>query len=218
MGGIEMAVFKIESKGNIIESVDRWFEYAGPTRGSDHWKDGKSAKELAKFIIEDDGGNKILEYLEISFDGLVNCYPEYTTRLPAKGGNRNHDLLLVAEDNSFLIGVEAKSDESFDRYYKDLKPFSENRKRRIEELSSLVFNDKDFDVSNLRNQLLTGTGGTLIEAKNRDIKKIYFLALVLNKKDFDYDDRQIKRNEEDFILFDKLQDSISMNYMKIEVE
>lgn len=213
-----MTVFIVKSKENTINSVDEWYQYAPPSKGSVHWKDGKSAKELAKFIIENDGGNRILKYLGICFDGVVICYPEHNTSLPYKGRGRSHDLLLVAEDNSFLIGVEAKTDESFGEYCNSIKNLTENRKARTKELCDIVFSDKNFDISNLRYQLLSATAGTLIESKNRAIKNTYFLALTLDKKGIDYNSKQIAKNEKDFIMFDNAQNSLNMNYMKIIVE
>lgn len=31
-----------------INSLDEWFQYAPPAKGENHWKDGRSAKELEK--------------------------------------------------------------------------------------------------------------------------------------------------------------------------
>ena len=45
----------LSKKGKQINSVDDWYKYAPPMKKDIHWKDGKSAKELAKYIIE---GNK----------------------------------------------------------------------------------------------------------------------------------------------------------------
>lgn len=58
-GGEFMNKYKVtlSKKGKQINSVDDWYKYAPPMKKDIHWKDGKSAKELAKYIIE---GNKYL--------------------------------------------------------------------------------------------------------------------------------------------------------------
>jgi hypothetical protein len=39
---------RIHKSGHEILSVEDWFKYAPPKRGKLHWKDGRSAKELAR--------------------------------------------------------------------------------------------------------------------------------------------------------------------------
>ena len=38
-----------------IRSLEEWFQYAPPAKGDKHWKDGRSAKELAKAWISHNG-------------------------------------------------------------------------------------------------------------------------------------------------------------------
>ena len=39
---------QIIKNGHNIHSVDDWLRFAPPEKGESHWKDGRSAKELAK--------------------------------------------------------------------------------------------------------------------------------------------------------------------------
>lgn len=43
---------RIAKNGQLIASVDDWFRHAPPKGGADHWRDGRSAKELARAWIE----------------------------------------------------------------------------------------------------------------------------------------------------------------------
>lgn len=43
---------RIAKNGQLITSVDDWFRHAPPKGGADHWRDGRSAKELARAWIE----------------------------------------------------------------------------------------------------------------------------------------------------------------------
>lgn len=43
-----MAVRIISDSGREITSVEQWLEHAPPAGATRHWKDGRSAKELAK--------------------------------------------------------------------------------------------------------------------------------------------------------------------------
>ena len=42
-----MYKLELKKKGKIIKSVDDWYNAAPPKNPSLHWKDGRSAKELA---------------------------------------------------------------------------------------------------------------------------------------------------------------------------
>lgn len=102
-----------------IESVNEWGEHAGPASRA-HWKDGRSAKELAKSWIGGDGPDALI--------ALLNTRPE-TANLRIDeavaeaqvgfdsypGGKRNHDLLIHGRTagGSIVIGLEGKADETF---------------------------------------------------------------------------------------------------------
>ena len=67
-------MYKLELKKNTkqINSVDDWYNFAPPQNSSLHWKDGRSAKELAKYII---GGNGYIpKEIEIILSQL-GCNP-----------------------------------------------------------------------------------------------------------------------------------------------
>jgi hypothetical protein len=96
--------FSIQNRnGKYIRSVKSWFRFAPPQRREFHWKDGRSAKELAKAWLRTGKPNipKDIAKLFESHPLTANFFPEvgipeYVTRLDNfKGEHRNHDLILI---------------------------------------------------------------------------------------------------------------------------
>ena len=205
-----MALYEIIAPDDRrITTLEGWHEHAAPFRPDLHWKDGKSAKELAKYVLLHDGLRKLLEDLGISYNGTLLCYPEHVTRLPGKGNGRNHDLLIVSENGNILIGVEAKTDESLGTYCKDIENPSENKKHRLMAMKEIVFKNKDFDCQELRYQLLTATAGTMLEAERYGSKQVYLVILNFEKKGYIYNTTQMRCNKVDFENFSKALSSTS---------
>lgn len=181
----------------------------------EHWKDRKSAKELAKIWMETKG-----EYLEgligskDEFEGIKFklASPEYESKFDDYGSGRNHDLLVLAEDKKgeVLISLEAKVEEGFDERIED-KYYTYLFKRingeptylpdRIEGLLASVFKRKmDKEVFNLRYQLLHAVAGTVAEAKKRNINKAILLVNTFWARDVEYSNAY-KRNTDDLNQF-----------------
>ena len=57
-----MYKLELKKKGKIIKSIDDWYNAAPPKNPSLHWKDGRSAKELAKYMRIYAKGNR--EYID----------------------------------------------------------------------------------------------------------------------------------------------------------
>ena len=138
-----MKMYKLDLKKNAkkINSVNYWKELAPPKNPNSQWKDGRSAKELANYIINGNGYipkeiEEILLDLGCNTNSIFCGEPEAITSLPGKGGGRNHDLLLVQE-NEVVVGIEAKSDESLGNIvYKELfNDISDNKFTRINSLT-----------------------------------------------------------------------------------
>jgi hypothetical protein len=110
-----------------INSGSDWFKLAPPKKGALQWKDGRSAKELAKAWCE--GKNRPSppeEFLRL-LTPLVNTeqlagavgWPENQVPIDDLPGEPpNIDLAIVSEGllGSTAICVEAKADESFGKY------------------------------------------------------------------------------------------------------
>lgn len=173
---------------NKITSLEEWFAKCPPQGKEKHWVDGRSAKETAKhwlhiipcpFI-------DLLKPLNLKFN---ICSPEYVTRFDSyKGNGRNHDLLILAENElneNVVISIESKVDESFDNTIagriKDAeaevnKNPNSKALNRIEELRLALFGSVNDDQLNIRYQLLAAIAGTIAEAKKQNAKKAIFLV------------------------------------------
>ncbi len=179
------------SRGHTIHSVDDWFHLAPPKGGTRQWRDGRSAKELAKAWFRG-STPAVPEELEALFkshlatNGLIieRGTPEMKTWLDDFGGEkRNHDLILTghASGVSTLVAVEAKADEEFgpviQDYLAETAGTSSNVPRRIDLLSRSIFGRPiDEELGQIRYQLLHGLGGTLIEARNQGATQAVFVV------------------------------------------
>jgi hypothetical protein len=210
---MELKSFRIISKNdeNII-TVDDWFRFSPPKMGIRHWKDGRSAKELAKAWLET-GKPKMPQELEniLQSHPLTRNFvpefviPEYVTSLDNFfGGQRNHDLIIsgLSDDKKVLVSVEAKADEPFGELICNVGSKNPNSKipQRLELLKNSIFGRTTDDViGNVRYQLLTGVAGALIEAKNRGAGISVFIVHEFISKALDY--KKIDQNLDDFEYF-----------------
>ncbi|MCI6666786.1 MAG: hypothetical protein MSH12_01365 [Romboutsia timonensis] len=201
-------MYKLELKKNKkrINSVDDWKEFAPPKNPNVQWKDGRSAKELAKYIINGNGYipkeiEDILLDLGCNTNSIFYGEPEAITSLAGRGGGRNHDLLLVQE-NEVVVGIEAKSDESLGSIvYKELfEGVSDNKFTRINSLYNDIYGYDLYKNMDIRYQLLTATVGILKEAQKFKASKAVLIILTLKKENC-YDLRRVKSNIQDVNIF-----------------
>ncbi len=186
-----------------IKSVEQWGQIA-PPMNPNQWKDGRSAKLLARLMTDKVRSGQLMESLfnSLGYDttGTVICEPEAVTSLPGAGNGRNHDLLMVGKD--FVAGIEAKVDEPFGKtisqQYKDA---TENKKNRIEKMMDETFHDTNPDECSFRYQLLTGIIATVDEAKYKGKKKALFLVIVF--PDYVIDKSRALQNRKDYEAFCK---------------
>lgn len=203
-----MYKLELKKKGKIIKSVDDWYNAAPPKNPSLHWKDGRSAKELAKYMTSTKGymPKEIEDILvKLGCNPNITFYgePEAVTSLESRGGGRHHDLLLIQE-NEVVVGVEAKSDEDFGKvvhkelfgnndYEKLLDTVSDNKLKRVNSLYNDIYWYDFYKNMELRYQLLTATDGILKEAKKANASKAVFLVLTL-KKEGCYKEKKVEAN------------------------
>jgi hypothetical protein len=171
----------IHKAGHEINSIDDWFRWAPPKRGTLHWKDGRSAKELAKSWFRSGSAmppRELESLLEATFGPLLfkEIIPECIAELDDFGGEgRNCDLVAVCEvaGQRIVISVEAKADERFGPtvgdYYDQKVGSRSNVPARIEQLSEALFGRQPDGITRrLRYQLIHAAAASLIEAKNHN--------------------------------------------------
>lgn len=168
-------IYADREKDQEITKLENWTR---PKQKDRHWKDGRSAKELAKYMTVNLPGipsqleDLLVKKFNCSLDTTFTAIPECVTYLPGKGEGRNHDMLLWADEHDIVIGLEAKVDEALGDLISRKKFESQNSKDRLMRMYNSIF-ETDYDFETVRTQalmyqLLSATYGTLKEVK--DIK------------------------------------------------
>ena len=187
-----MIICKDLNEEDCINTIQEWKKKCPPERGDFHWKEKRSAKELAKEWIYNNGSNfkKILnQNNEFKNTELIRVAPELETRFDKYGRGRKHDLLILGQQDckKTVISIEAKADESFGnntvgRYYlkgilKQLNETNTNVPARIEGLIKSLFKKPYKNkIFKLQYQLLHAIAGTLTEAKIQNSDKALFVV------------------------------------------
>lgn len=203
-----MGIFKIEvlKNGKSINSLKDWSDFAGPMK-KNHSKDGRSANELANYILDSKGYlpkeiEDILLEIGCKNDKIFKGEPEKITSLVGRGTGRHHDLLLEQEDE-IVVGIEAKADEPLGKTISkelSVSNISENKLNRINTLYKNLYGCDVSSDTDIRYQLLTGVNGTLIEAKTKNIPKALFLIITF-KKEGSYTEKNLNSNMKDIDRF-----------------
>lgn len=183
-----------KDKQPIVDLAD-WERRAGP-RSESQWKDGRSAKEVARHWLA------ASPLLPTDVTAVLNSHPDFgppvlwsaepEVRLPIDGRRgelRNTDLLLTGSDSrgEFVIAVEAKADEPFDRLVGEVMhdgierlagvPQSGGVARIADLVASLlpIAPTGAVPVVDLRYQLLTAAGGALRYAEEHGVTRAVLL-------------------------------------------
>jgi len=170
----------LENAATKINNLQDWHNYCPPVRKT-HWKDGRSAKELAKFWL-DDKKQKQLEFLGFIQKKLpdFNCgkiVPEYGTAFDNYSNPRKNDLFILEKNSKTLITVEAKVDEPFGDIFienlgKTIKEKKKNpRSRAFERMIGLYHNyfHDNSAILNIGYQLSYWFAGTIAEAERLEV-------------------------------------------------
>ena len=195
-------------KNNGIFNVESWFQIAPPMGGERQWKDGRSAKELARYITTS------YPYIPQEIERILSCFvdehaqfdwaAEYVTEFQpfglGIGEGRNHDAFMYNGD--IVVGIEGKADEPFGSQLigEALETASDNKKQRINGMIHMLFGDAPENHKHLRYQLVTASVATLLESKKRQVQKALLLVIVF-KKDGCYREKNIAQNNADIQRF-----------------
>ena len=181
-----MAV-RLSKDGNVIDSVESWFEFAPPKERERHWVDERSAKELAKAFCGSGtvavpvelaallNSNPELGQLEV-----IDAWPEHKIALDSyRGETRNADLAVLARGpkGNVAITIEAKADEPFAEIVRtrlEQSPEKSNVPARIEALARGLFGLRPAEIGELRYQLLHGAAASLIFAAEQQAAAAVF--------------------------------------------
>ena len=169
-----------------IVTVESWKQLRPPKKGDIQWRDGRSAKELAKYITGSFPAvpTEIEQALAalIPSDASFDWDAEYVTPLPGTGEGRNHDAIF--HNDQLLVTIEAKVDETLgNRVGEELQNASVNKLQRVGALLGMLFREGFKGYQDLRYQLLTAATGTLIEAERLHLHTAVMIVLVFKNSD-----------------------------------
>lgn len=164
-------------KDNRITDVSSWFKYAQPEGGATQWKDGRSAKEFARYMTAFNGELPKALQLYLQDIGIndsdFECRPEHVTSFAGydigTGEGRHHDALIIS--SSTVIGIEAKVSEPFDKSVKEKLEKASKNSDGGKNMKSRIFGSlkifhptySEEDVYDIMYQLISATTGTIIE-------------------------------------------------------
>ena len=189
-----MKKLRIQKNNQLILSVEGWKRLAPPEGGDKQWVPLHSAMELAKYCIHYNGSvpKEVAEYLDsigVNSSDFVS-EPECITSLYedgfGKAGPRHHDLLMWNDE--IVVGIEAKATETLDEYVTEkckkngVVKYSANQMKRYPGLCERLLNKSIDKCSDIRYQLLSSAAGTLIEARNRNLKKACLLVVLFSSE------------------------------------
>jgi uncharacterized protein DUF6946 len=204
---------RISKSGHEIQSVEDWLRFAPPKMGKRQWKDGRSAKELARSWSRN--GNleppiELVALLEAKFGkGIIfdEAKPECIIELDEfVGEHRNCDLVVLCNVDAkrIVINVEAKADEPFGdvigEYYDQKVGSGSNVPARIRQLSLALFGRvPDEAIRKLRYQLFHAAAATLIEARDNGAELALFLVHEFRSKNLKI--KKLAQNDADWQNF-----------------
>lgn len=190
----------VGAAGDLIDSFESWKSLGlPPSRAAMHWKEGRSACELARAWTSSGMltmPDEMVKYLKsnVAFENFCAAKGkvELETVLPFVGaGPRCHDLVVLghAGESSVLISIEAKADEEFDKPAEiKLRDSLKNPRTtfpdRLEWLTTSLLGLRAFPDGSLNlnqparwlpYQLLSGLAGALLEAEAAQASETIFL-------------------------------------------
>jgi hypothetical protein len=206
-----------------IQNVEDWFRLAAPKKGASQWKDGRSAKELAKAWCGRKNSTCPPEEFLHLITPLVNAdqladaigWPEYKVPIDNLDGEPPNIDLAIVSDGLFgrtAICVEAKADESFGKYTLDTHDAAVHRieqgektgaLKRLLHLEENLLPEPSADLpgrAEIRYQLLTGTAATLALAKSHQASVAVFVVHEFSFVDH-VDETKLRQNKIDLDRF-----------------
>jgi hypothetical protein len=179
-----------------IICLDDWELLAGP-KSRDQWVSDRSAMELAKAWLHDEGtsvpeavARMLGEHQD--FGPIIEWQGEPEAKLPFDhfpGETRNTDILVIARDRfgRYVLAVEGKADEPFASLIAETLAEAVERKiksphskgvDRVIQLAIALFGEplpREPKIGNLRYQLLTATAGAICEAERQGTDRAVLL-------------------------------------------
>ena len=205
-----MEIYNNLEEPEIIDSLEKWHELCPPMKKDIHWKDYRSAKEMAKFWLNEGNSKDFLKFIQKAIPDFTYDYiiPEFPSHFDGYGSPRKHDLLIAEKHTKAIVTVEGKADESFGN--------EEFAKCLIEtiKIKHLKHNSKAFDrminlylnyfhsngyTFKIMYQLLYWFAGSLIDAIKEDTNN--FIMVLQEFQSSSTNSEKVIKNHNDFENF-----------------
>jgi hypothetical protein len=175
-----------------------------------HWKDYRSAKEMAKFWLNEDNTKEFQKFIQKAIPDFIYDYiiPEFPSNFDSFGSPRKHDLLIAEKYTKAIITVEGKADEPFGSEdfgkclietikIKHLK----NNSKAFDRMINLYLNyfHSNGYIFKIMYQLLYWFAGSLIDAIKEDTDN--FIMVLQEFKSNSTDSEKTIKNHKDFENF-----------------
>ena len=208
---------------SVIQSVGDWFRLAPPKKGKLQWKDGRSAKELAKaWCKKKNSPSPPEDFLRLLSPlvtedqfAIAEGWPEHQVpidKLPGEPPNIDLAIMCGGNQGCTAICIEAKADESFGEYTlakHDVaatqieKGIKTGALKRLLHLEENLLPEPGLGLpgrAEIRYQLLTGTAAALALAKEHQARVAVF---VVHEFSFSghVDEKKLKQNKIDLDCF-----------------
>ena len=205
-----MKIINSMGKKLEIDNLDKWFELCPPQKKEVHWKDYRSAKEMAKFWLNQDNCNDFQKFIRKSIPVFNFEYiiPEFESKFDGYPSPRKHDLYISEKSNKAIITVEGKADEPFgnknfgEYFIKAIETKIENKKSAaLDRVANLYLNYfyGNGNILNIMYQLSYWYAGSLVDAIKADTEN--FIMVLQEFKSNETDSEKIKKNHIEFNEF-----------------
>ena len=195
-------------KRNDIYDLESWFKVAPPMGAAKQWRDGRSAKELARYMtanfpnVPTEIENILSDFTtpDAEFDWNGEYVTDFAKYDLGRGEGRNHDAFMWNKD--VVVGIEGKADESLGSQLVGdaMIGATDNKMHRIRGMIKMLFGDEPVNHKNIRYQLVTATAATLLEAKKHKVNNALILVLVFKKQGC-FSEQKIASNNADIENF-----------------
>jgi hypothetical protein len=190
--------------------LEEWFEFCPPQKGEKQWIDNKSAKEMAKFWLEQDNAEQFKVFIRQKISGFDYDYiiPEYESAFDSSESPRKHDLFIAGKNSSAIITVEGKVEEPFgqmefganfcDTINKKMANKKSNALDRMINLYQNYFHHNG-EVLDIRYQLAYWFAGSVVDAIKYDTQN--FVMVLQEFKTGSAKEENLVKNHHEFEKF-----------------
>jgi hypothetical protein len=171
-----MKIYSNSKDFKEIDSLDKWLKLCSPKGGLKQWKDGFSAKEMAKFWLDEKKSKDFQKFVQKIFPDFDYIIPEYKSCFDNYKSPRKHDLFIAEKNNKAIITIEGKVNEPFGNSFEKefianiAEKANEPKSKKMDRMINLYLNyfQSNSDILKIKYQLLCWFAGSLTDA----IKKV----------------------------------------------